>query len=187
MTLRLIEICRDDCPALIVVGLPCWLSGKEYACQHSRHRLICWVGKIPWRRKGNPHQYSCLVNLIDRGTWWATCPAAAAAAAAKSLQSCPTLCDSIDSSPPGSPVPGILQARTLEWVAISFSGLHVHGVTKNWTQFSDLSTTAWAVMCSLLVHIYVSCLLYFYVMSQACVCSQQTLLLHFCLQVDMRV
>ena len=48
-------------------------------------------------------------------------PAAATAAAAKSLQSCPTLCDPIDCSPPGSPVPGILQARTLEWVAISFS------------------------------------------------------------------
>ena len=47
--------------------------------------------------------------------------AAAAAAAAKSLQSCPTLSDPIDSSPPGSPVPGILQARTLEWVSISFS------------------------------------------------------------------
>jgi len=45
----------------------------------------------------------------------------AAAAAAKSLQSCPTLCDLIDGSPPGFPVPGILQARTLEWVAISFS------------------------------------------------------------------
>ena len=44
-----------------------------------------------------------------------------AAAAAKSLQSCPTLCDPIDGSPPGFPVPGILQARTLEWVAISFS------------------------------------------------------------------
>ena len=43
------------------------------------------------------------------------------AAAAKSLQSCPTLCDPMDGSPPGSPVPGILQARTLEWVAISFS------------------------------------------------------------------
>ena len=45
----------------------------------------------------------------------------AAAAAARSLQSCPALCDPIDSSPPGSPVPGILQARTLEWVAIAFS------------------------------------------------------------------
>ena len=46
---------------------------------------------------------------------------AAAAAAAKSLQSCPTLCDPIDGSPPGSSVPGILQARVLEWVAIAFS------------------------------------------------------------------
>ena len=44
-----------------------------------------------------------------------------AAAAAKSPQSCPTLCDPIDGSPPGSAVPGIFQARTLEWVAISFS------------------------------------------------------------------
>ena len=44
-----------------------------------------------------------------------------AAAAAKSLQSCPTLCDPIDGSPPGCPIPGILQARTLEWVPISFS------------------------------------------------------------------
>ena len=44
-----------------------------------------------------------------------------AAAAAKSLQSYPTLCDPIDGSPPGSPIPGILQARTLEWVAIAFS------------------------------------------------------------------
>ena len=52
---------------------------------------------------------------------WPARGGAAAAAAAKSLQSCPTLCDPIDSSPPGSPVPGILQARTLEWVAISFS------------------------------------------------------------------
>ena len=43
------------------------------------------------------------------------------AAAAKSLQSCPTLCDPIDNSPPGSPIPGILHARTVEWVAISFS------------------------------------------------------------------
>ena len=48
----------------------------------------------------------------------------AAAAAAKSLQSGPTLCDPIDGSPPGCPVPGILQARTLEWVAIAFSRSH---------------------------------------------------------------
>ena len=48
-------------------------------------------------------------------------PSPAAAAAAKWLQSCPTLCDPIDGSPPGSSIPGILQARTLDWVAISFS------------------------------------------------------------------
>ena len=53
--------------------------------------------------------------------------AAAAAAAAKSLQSCPTLCDPTDGSPPDSTIPGILQARTLEWVAISFS---IHGATE---------------------------------------------------------
>ena len=51
-----------------------------------------------------------------------------ATATAKSLQSCPTLCDPIDGSPPGSPIPGILQARTLEWVAISFSNADVDEV-----------------------------------------------------------
>ena len=49
--------------------------------------------------------------------------------AAKSLQSCPTLCDPIEGSPPGSPVPGILQARVLEWAAIAFSVRKVEGVT----------------------------------------------------------
>ena len=52
------------------------------------------------------------------------CKYNAAAAVAKSLQSCPTLCDPIGGSPPGSPVSGILQARTLEWVAISFSNAY---------------------------------------------------------------
>ena len=60
-------------------------------------------------------------RFVMPGTSEAGRPGACAAAAAKSLQSCPTLCDPIDGSPPGSPVPGILQARTLEWVAISFS------------------------------------------------------------------
>ena len=67
------------------------------------------------------------INIIQLATWFfTTCPPqfyhnAAAAAAAKSLQSCLTLCNPIDGSPPGFPIPGILQARTLEWVAISFS------------------------------------------------------------------
>ena len=90
-----------------------------------------------------------IVNPMDRGAWWAAVHGVVksrtrlsdftftfhshasiqhnsggpAAAAAKSLQSCLTLCDPIDGSLPGSPVPGILQARTLEWVAISFFAL----------------------------------------------------------------
>ena len=76
--------------------------------------------------EGNLHAWK---HTHGVGTLWTCCPQSyfslshhlAAAAAAKSLQLCLTLCDPIDSSPPGSPVPGILQARTLEWVAISFS------------------------------------------------------------------
>ena len=60
-------------------------------------------------------------ELVERGKNKFVLSIILAAAAAKSLQSCPTLCDPIDGSPPGSPVPGILPARTLEWVAISFS------------------------------------------------------------------
>ena len=62
---------------------------------------------------------------------------AAAAAAAKSLQLCPTLCDPIDGSPPGSPVPGILQARILEWVAISFSSASESEVTQSCLTLRD--------------------------------------------------
>ena len=60
------------------------------------------------------------VQSSDTSSLYHTIFPIAAAAAAKSLQSCPTLCDPKDGSPPGSPVPGILQARILEWVAISF-------------------------------------------------------------------
>ena len=62
----------------------------------------------------------------------------AAAAAAKSLQSCLTLCNPIDVSPPGSPVPGILQARTLQWVAISFSNESESEVVQSCPTLSDL-------------------------------------------------
>ena len=70
-------------------------------------------------------------------------PAAAAAAAAKSLQSCPTLCDPIDSSPLGSSVPGILQARTLEWVAISFSNAWKWKVKVKLLSRARLLATSW--------------------------------------------
>ena len=68
-----------------------------------------------------------------------------AAAAAKSLQSCPTLYNPIDGSPPGSPVPGILQARTLEWVAIHFSTRSSR--PRDWTRVSCIAGrrfTVWA-------------------------------------------
>ena len=97
---------------------------------------------------------SALGNSLERllsslksfeAKWVVEVNTAAAAAAAKSLQSCPTLCDPIDGSPPGSPVPGILQARTLEWVAISFSSawkwkVKVTSVSSVW-----LLATPWTV------------------------------------------
>ena len=71
-----------------------------------------WVTKVAYIRDGLSLNSSVFSGSLNQ------CPENAAA---KSLQSCPTLWDPIDSSPPGSPVPGILQARTLDWVAISFS------------------------------------------------------------------
>ena len=71
------------------------------------------------------------------------CPAAAASAA-KSLQSCPTLCDPIDGGLPGSPIPGILQARTLEWVAISFSSAWKWKVKVKSLSRVRLLATPWA-------------------------------------------
>ena len=87
--------------------------------------------------------------------------AAAAATAAKSLQSCLTLCDRMDGNPPGSPVPGILQARTLEWVAISFSNhlaLQPHPCVPfnslDWVHISHRSSSE----KDLFVHILAVCL-----------------------------
>ena len=73
-----------------------------------REILITGEAMHVWRQEVYGKSLHLLLNI-------------AAATAAKSLQSCPTLCDPIDGSPPGSAIPGILQARTLEWVAISFS------------------------------------------------------------------
>ena len=67
-----------------------------------------------------------------------------AAAASKSIQSCPTMCDPMDSSPPGSPVPGIPQARTLEWVTISFSNAWKWKVKVKSLSHVWLFTTPWA-------------------------------------------
>ena len=102
--------------------------------------LILGLGRSPGVGNGNPLQYSCLENPMDRGVWWATVHRIAKSwtwlndwaythTAYISLsewvsevtQSCPTLCDPIDYIPPGSSIHGILQARILEWVAISYS------------------------------------------------------------------
>ena len=103
-----------------------------------------WLKSDPGGRNVNPLQYFFQENTMDRRARCAIVHGAsqsqtqlkclsthtskiwninkwAAAASAKSLQSCSTLCDPIDDSPPGSPIPGILQARTLEWVVSSFS------------------------------------------------------------------
>ena len=74
-----------------------------------------------YRSYYDPHEYLLQTKFSISDSIYKFSKHIAAAAAAKLLQSCPTLCDPIDGSPPGSPVPGILQARTLEWVAISFS------------------------------------------------------------------
>ena len=87
---------------------------------------------------------SCMAGWFF--TVWATWEAQhghAAAAAAKSLQSCPTLCDPIDGSPPGSPVPEILQVRTLEWVAMSFSNAWKWKVKVKSLSRVRLFTTPW--------------------------------------------
>ena len=88
-------------------GWEIWLQDRQRTWRDfHRHSPLSWLGC----------GYFLLILTESTGF-----PGPAAAAAAKLLQSCPTLCDPIDSSPPGSPVPGILQAGTLEWVAISFS------------------------------------------------------------------
>ena len=92
---------------------------KDRLCLASGLLHTCSFGGAPREDMEAPCPFliPCPVHLFHL-----TIPAAAA----KSLQSCPTLCDPIDGSPPGSSVPGILQARTLEWVAISFSNACMH-------------------------------------------------------------
>ena len=122
-----------------LLGSPCIRpQSRRFYCPHPcprqppyltraafNHRQVQEVNSNPSQGHGShPGAFrpvtdiSCLL-VTHVGSWVPdTC---LSAATAKSLQPCPTLCDPINSSPPGSPVPGILQARTLEWVAISFS------------------------------------------------------------------
>ena len=83
------------------------LLGSEKSCKGAEIQVI--------------HALTSVLGFIPSGVREMLTDYGSAAAVAKSLQSCPTLCDPIDCSLPGSSIPGILQARTLEWVAISFS------------------------------------------------------------------
>ena len=104
---ELFQILKDD--AVNVLHSICQQIWKTQLCPQDWKTSVF----IPIPKKGNAKECSNYHTI-------ALTSAAAAAATAKSLQSCPTLCDPVDSSPPGSPVPGILQARILDWVTISF-------------------------------------------------------------------
>ena len=93
------------------MGLPGGSVVKTLPDNTGDQNLILGSGRSSGEGNGNPLLYSCLGNPVDRGAWWATVCAL--------LQSCPTLCDPMDCSPPRSSVHGILQARILEWVATS--------------------------------------------------------------------
>ena len=90
---------------------------RWFLIQPSQYKNVRWTSFAVWAGWLNRPWFTSLWWLLSESGGFC----AAATGAAKSLQSCPTLCDPIDGSPPGYPVPGILQARTLEWVAISFS------------------------------------------------------------------
>ena len=132
-----ISLCLSLWFMYIPLWFPCGSASKESAFNMGDLGSMPGLGRSPGERKGYPLQYSGLQNSMDSVVCgvaesdmterlpFHSIPCiyhtAAADAAAKSLQSCQTLCDPTDGSPPGSPLPGILQARTLEWVAISFS------------------------------------------------------------------
>ena len=100
---------------------------KNLLQHHSSKTSILWSSAFFVVQLSHPYMTTGKTIALTRGTFIGKVMSllfnmlSAAAAAAKSLQSCSTLCDPIDSSPPGSPVPGIFQARTLGWVAIYFS------------------------------------------------------------------
>ena len=105
------------------------------AADHIFIKTDCFIILVTWQND-KEGLFWCSISQVRPDS-------SAAAAAAKSLQSCPTLCDPIDGSPPGSPVPGILQARTLEWVAISFSNVWKWKVNVKSLSHVQLLATPW--------------------------------------------
>ena len=91
----------------------------NFSSANENNITVYWASLVAQMMKNSPAIQETWVHFLSKEDHLEK--GKAAAVAAKSHQSCPTLCDPINGSPPGSPVPGILQARTLEWVAISFS------------------------------------------------------------------
>ena len=123
-----------------------WHSTGKCQCHNRQNKN--WKNTLDYGRLNshdNHMQCSILGWILDweKITTYGVLGTVAAAAAAKLLQSCPTLCDPIDGSPPGSPAPGILQAITLEWVAISFSNALKWKVKVKSLSHVQLFTTPW--------------------------------------------
>ena len=140
----------------IIKGFPGGSVVKNPPANAGDAGLIPGLGKSPGGGSGNSLQYTCLGNPMDRGGWWTRVHGVTkswtAATAAKLLQSCPTLCNPIDGSPPGSSVPGILQARTLEWVTISFSNALKWKVKVKSLSHVQLFATTWTAAYQAPVH-----------------------------------
>ena len=117
-----------------VSSMSWWWTGKPGMLQSmgSQRVIHDWVTELPEWSSGFPYFLQFKSEFCNNEfmiIYMCVCVCfyvLASAATAKSLQSCPTLCDTIDCSPPGSSVPGILQARILEWVATSFSNTYMH-------------------------------------------------------------
>ena len=130
--------------------IPCSLPLRSILlpalCSSSRLSPACtlwhWVGSGQWKPPSRDWKMEEErgQGIYTSSLWFCS---SEAAAAAKSLQLCPTLCDPIDGSPPGSPIPGILQARVLEWVAISFSNAWKWKVKVKSLSCVRLFTTPW--------------------------------------------
>ena len=102
---------------ILLLGFPDGLAGKGSTWKARDLSSKSGLEKSPGEENSYPLQYSGLENSMRLQR------VGHAATAAKSLQSCPALCNPVDGSPPGSPISGILQARTLEWVATAFSNI----------------------------------------------------------------
>ena len=121
-----LTVCACSVASVIFDSLDCSTPGSSVH-RILQARILAWVATPSSRGSSWPRDWICVSYASWIGRWvlyhyqHLESLFNLTAATAKSLQSCPTLCDPIDRSPPCSPVPGILQARTLEWIVISFS------------------------------------------------------------------